>query len=169
MTTSPNADPAFLDGLARRTRLDAADPLAAFARPLRAEPRASSPTSTATRSGRPLTATGERFADFVAHDWGTRLIRSWDERGWTCRRARRPHRLADPRRRRRSDRRRRLDDRAALQGDPRGSRRSDSAQGRDEIVHRRRPVPDRPIRRRGHRRASAALTVRWIDVDTASA
>jgi kynureninase len=29
--------------------------------------------------GRPLTATGERFASFLAQDWGNRLIRSWDE------------------------------------------------------------------------------------------
>lgn len=30
--------------------------------------------------GRPLKATAERLADLIAHDWGTRLIRSWDER-----------------------------------------------------------------------------------------
>lgn len=29
--------------------------------------------------GRPLRATAQRIADLVAHDWGTRLIRSWDE------------------------------------------------------------------------------------------
>ncbi|WP_448721052.1 kynureninase [Microbacterium natoriense] len=29
--------------------------------------------------GRPLRDTGERIADFVRDDWGTRLIRSWDE------------------------------------------------------------------------------------------
>ena len=29
--------------------------------------------------GRPLAVTGERFASFLAHDWGNRLIRSWDE------------------------------------------------------------------------------------------
>ncbi|WP_435198184.1 kynureninase [Janibacter sp. GS2] len=29
--------------------------------------------------GRPLRATGDRVADLIAHDWGTRLIRSWDE------------------------------------------------------------------------------------------
>ena len=29
--------------------------------------------------GRPLRATGERISNLVAHDWGTRLIRSWDE------------------------------------------------------------------------------------------
>ena len=29
--------------------------------------------------GRPLRDTGARLADFVADDWGTRLIRSWDE------------------------------------------------------------------------------------------
>ncbi|ROQ38614.1 kynureninase [Frondihabitans sp. PhB188] len=30
--------------------------------------------------GRPLRATADRIAGFVAHDWGTRLIRSWDDR-----------------------------------------------------------------------------------------
>ena len=29
--------------------------------------------------GRPLRATAQRLADLVAHDWGSRLIRSWDE------------------------------------------------------------------------------------------
>lgn len=29
--------------------------------------------------GRPLKAVAERTAEFIAHDWGTRLIRSWDE------------------------------------------------------------------------------------------
>ncbi|MGV8897468.1 MAG: kynureninase [Rhodoglobus sp.] len=29
--------------------------------------------------GRPLTVTLDRLAGFVAHDWGSRLIRSWDE------------------------------------------------------------------------------------------
>lgn len=29
--------------------------------------------------GRPLKATAERMQSFIAHDWGTRLIRSWDE------------------------------------------------------------------------------------------
>ncbi len=29
--------------------------------------------------GRPLRATGEALAAFTAHDWGSRLIRSWDE------------------------------------------------------------------------------------------
>lgn len=29
--------------------------------------------------GRPMLATQPRLASFVAHDWGTRLIRSWDE------------------------------------------------------------------------------------------
>ena len=30
--------------------------------------------------GRPLTTTGRRLADFVAEEWGGRLIRGWDER-----------------------------------------------------------------------------------------
>ena len=29
--------------------------------------------------GRPLRATAERIGDLVTHDWGSRLIRSWDE------------------------------------------------------------------------------------------
>ncbi|MGM1028628.1 MAG: kynureninase [Actinomycetota bacterium] len=40
--------------------------------------------------GRPLAALEERFASFIAHDWGARLIRSWDE-GWM----RRPFDLGD--------------------------------------------------------------------------
>ena len=40
--------------------------------------------------GRPLAALEERFARFVAHDWGSRLIRGWDE-GWM----RRPYDLGD--------------------------------------------------------------------------
>jgi kynureninase len=31
--------------------------------------------------GRPLTVTAERLSSFVAHEWGDRLIRGWDE-GW---------------------------------------------------------------------------------------
>ncbi len=30
--------------------------------------------------GRPIAATAERFASFLTNDWGSRLIRSWDER-----------------------------------------------------------------------------------------
>lgn len=40
--------------------------------------------------GRPLASLPERFAGFVAGDWGERLIRSWDER-WM----RRPYELGD--------------------------------------------------------------------------
>ncbi|MCH1883635.1 aminotransferase class V-fold PLP-dependent enzyme [Agrococcus sp. ARC_14] len=69
--------------------LDAADPLAAH-------------TSAFVRSddvvayldgnslGRPLAALPERFASFIADDWGTRLIRAWDEQ-WM----RRPYALGD--------------------------------------------------------------------------
>jgi kynureninase len=67
-------DPAALDPAV----LDAADPLAAW-------------TDRFVRTGdvvayldgnslgRPMTTTADRFARFVAEDWGTRLIRSWDE------------------------------------------------------------------------------------------
>ncbi|WP_347754067.1 aminotransferase class V-fold PLP-dependent enzyme [Agrococcus sp. ProA11] len=69
--------------------LDAADPLAAH-------------TSAFVRTGdvvayldgnslgRPLASLPERFADFIGEDWGTRLIRSWDEQ-WM----RRPYDLGD--------------------------------------------------------------------------
>ena len=40
--------------------------------------------------------------------------------------------------------------------------------GRTEIVLDTRQLPDRPLRARGHRRASAASTLRWIDADPAA-
>lgn len=66
------------DLLADAHSLDAADPLrshlAAFA---------DAPGVTAyldgNSLGRPLRETSDRVAEFVRHDWGTRLIRSWDE------------------------------------------------------------------------------------------
>lgn len=58
--------------------LDAADPLASFA-----ERFVDAPGVVAyldgNSLGRPLRATSNRFADFVRDEWGTRLIRSWDE------------------------------------------------------------------------------------------
>ncbi|ODU00966.1 MAG: kynureninase [Pseudonocardia sp. SCN 72-86] len=62
--------------------LDAADPLASF------RDRFVAPDDPGLVAyldgnslGRPPKATGERLAELVAHDWGTRLIRSWSE-GW---------------------------------------------------------------------------------------
>lgn len=40
--------------------------------------------------GRPPAATADRLAAFVRDDWGTRLIRGWDEGWWTL-----PERLGD--------------------------------------------------------------------------
>ncbi|MFM6974833.1 MAG: kynureninase [Agromyces sp.] len=40
--------------------------------------------------GRPLKATIERVTQFIQHDWGTRLIRSWDEQWMEL-----PHRVGD--------------------------------------------------------------------------
>lgn len=60
--------------------LDAADPLASFAS--RFVPADGVVAYLDGNSlGRPVAATASRMASFVAHDWGTRLIRSWDE-GW---------------------------------------------------------------------------------------
>lgn len=70
MTTQPTLDPA---------PLDAADPLARYVdRFVPAEGVVAYLDGNSL--GRPLRATADRFADFVAHEWGTRLIRSWDER-----------------------------------------------------------------------------------------
>lgn len=40
--------------------------------------------------GRPLNATIDRVSQFIRHDWGTRLIRSWDEQWMEL-----PHRIGD--------------------------------------------------------------------------
>lgn len=58
--------------------LDAIDPLAAY--PSRFIPSSEVVAYLDGNSlGRPLTATLDRLAGFVSHDWGSRLIRSWDE------------------------------------------------------------------------------------------
>jgi kynureninase len=58
--------------------LDAADPLASFA--TRFVPAEGVVAYLDGNSlGRPVAATASRMASFLAHDWGTRLIRSWDE------------------------------------------------------------------------------------------
>ncbi|GAA0967181.1 kynureninase [Frigoribacterium faeni] len=59
--------------------LDAADPLAALVS--RFAPAGDVVSYLDGNSlGRPLTATSGRIEGFLRHDWGTRLIRSWDER-----------------------------------------------------------------------------------------
>lgn len=71
---SSHSDESHLDA----ARLDAADPLAHFAE--RFVPAEGVVAYLDGNSlGRPLKATGERIASFLAHDWGTRLIRSWDD------------------------------------------------------------------------------------------
>ncbi|WP_432559572.1 kynureninase [Granulicoccus sp. GXG6511] len=70
------------DLLDRAAALDAADPLAAC-RDLFVPAGAGAEEVVAyldgNSLGRPLRATADRLADLVRHDWGTRLIRSWDE------------------------------------------------------------------------------------------
>lgn len=64
--------------LARAAELDLADPLATFLD--RFEPAAGvSAYLDGNSLGRPLRETPERLAAFVREDWGSRLIRSWDE------------------------------------------------------------------------------------------
>ncbi|WP_423922862.1 kynureninase [Frigoribacterium sp. 2-23] len=68
-----SADPALASA-----PLDAADPLAAFVE--RFEPAGDVVSYLDGNSlGRPMRATRARLDAFVRHDWGTRLIRSWDE------------------------------------------------------------------------------------------
>lgn len=74
---------------ARAAELDAADPLAAHTAAFVRDGDVVSYLD-GNSLGRPLAALEERFARFVAHDWGSRLIRGWDE-GWM----RRPYDLGD--------------------------------------------------------------------------
>lgn len=60
--------------------LDAADPLAAFADQFEPAPGVVAYLD-GNSLGRPVAGTAEEMARFVREDWGTRLIRSWDE-GW---------------------------------------------------------------------------------------
>ncbi|MGC5583295.1 kynureninase [Ornithinimicrobium sp. W1665] len=60
--------------------LDAADPLAAFADEFEPAPGVVAYLD-GNSLGRPVAGTAEELARFVRQDWGTRLIRSWDE-GW---------------------------------------------------------------------------------------
>ncbi|MFA4841463.1 MAG: aminotransferase class V-fold PLP-dependent enzyme [Agrococcus sp.] len=74
---------------ARAAELDAADPLAAHASAFVRDGDVVSYLD-GNSLGRPLAALEERFASFLRHDWGSRLIRGWDE-GWM----RRPFDLGD--------------------------------------------------------------------------
>lgn len=93
MTTTPvdaaAQDTGALDLAARAAALDAADPLAEHAAAFVRDDHVVSYLD-GNSLGRPLAALEERFARFIAHDWGSRLIRSWDE-GWM----RRPFDLGD--------------------------------------------------------------------------
>ncbi|HEV7741312.1 MAG TPA: kynureninase, partial [Pseudolysinimonas sp.] len=59
--------------------LDAADPLAEYTARFVPSPDVVAYLD-GNSLGRPIAATAERFASFLANDWGSRLIRSWDER-----------------------------------------------------------------------------------------
>ena len=77
------------DLAAKAADLDAADPLAEHTAAFVRDDDVVSYLD-GNSLGRPLAALDERFARFIAHDWGSRLIRSWDE-GWM----RRPFDLGD--------------------------------------------------------------------------
>ena len=66
------------DLLALARNLDAAGPLAQHLNAFAAAPGVSAYLD-GNSLGRPLADTADRIAAFVRHDWGTRLIRSWDE------------------------------------------------------------------------------------------
>ncbi|MFB7250110.1 kynureninase [Microbacterium sp. NPDC056234] len=66
------------DLLAHARDLDAADPLARHLDAFAEAPSVSAYLD-GNSLGRPLAETADRIAAFVQHDWGTRLIRSWDE------------------------------------------------------------------------------------------
>jgi kynureninase len=68
------------DWQATAEALDAGDPLASFAAEFTPAPGVVAYFD-GNSLGRPVAGLGERMAEFVARDWGTRLIRSWDE-GW---------------------------------------------------------------------------------------
>ena len=109
--------------------------------------------------GRPVAATADRLGAFVEQEWGGRLIRGWDERWMDL-----PTTLGDdlgpdlPRRRRRA--RRPIGDSTtvlALQADARRGRpRRTHGPRPHRDRHRHRQLPDRPLRRRGHRRRARA-------------
>jgi kynureninase len=65
---------------ARAVDLDATDPLRAFVDRFVPAPGVQAYLD-GNSLGRPVAVTAERLAGFTREDWGTRLIRSWDE-GW---------------------------------------------------------------------------------------
>ncbi|TPW77431.1 kynureninase [Schumannella soli] len=71
------------------TALDAADPLARFTSRFAASPGVVAYLD-GNSLGRPVADLAARMTRFIEHDWGTRLIRGWDE-GWM----RRPFDLGD--------------------------------------------------------------------------
>jgi len=68
---------------------DAADPLASFRERFTPAPGVVAYLD-GNSLGRPPAAAADRLAGFVRDDWGTRLIRGWDEGWWTL-----PERLGD--------------------------------------------------------------------------
>lgn len=74
-TAAPTADSTLLD-LAQA--LDAADPLHSHLSAFAEAPGVGAYLD-GNSLGRPLKDTPEKLAAFVRDDWGTRLIRSWDE------------------------------------------------------------------------------------------
>ena len=66
------------DLIAEARELDARDPLAGYLDVFAPAPGVSAYLD-GNSLGRPLRDLPERLATFVQHDWGTRLIRSWDE------------------------------------------------------------------------------------------
>ncbi|UWF77262.1 MULTISPECIES: kynureninase [Microbacterium] len=83
MTDTEATDPAVLDAAEAELRaqartLDAADPLARHLDAFAEAPGVHAYLD-GNSLGRPLRSLPERVAAFVREDWGTRLIRSWDE------------------------------------------------------------------------------------------
>ena len=72
MTTST------VDWAARARELDDADPLGSFVAEFVPAPGVVSYLD-GNSLGRPLRSFAARMASFIADDWGTRLIRRWDE------------------------------------------------------------------------------------------
>lgn len=79
MTPTPDAYPVDPAPSQRATELDAHDPLGAFTAAFVPSPGVVSYLD-GNSLGRPPADLPERLAEFVRHDWGTRLIRRWDER-----------------------------------------------------------------------------------------
>jgi kynureninase len=80
MTIATPLDAAASDLMDFAARLDADDPLGAYADEFEPAPGVVAYLD-GNSLGRPVRGTPERLARFASDDWGTRLIRSWDE-GW---------------------------------------------------------------------------------------